>query len=67
MKPRPDHAVSPFAAGLLLFVATGIARAGDWPQFRVPTGQGLAQATELPVRWDLTNNVWWKVPVPGKD
>jgi len=54
------------AAGLLLVVSTGIARAEDWSQFRGPTGQGLAKATALPVEWDLATDVRWKVPVPGK-
>ena len=55
-----------FAAALMLVVVTGIARAEDWPQFRGPTGQGLSQATALPVEWDLANDVQWKVPVPDK-
>jgi len=54
------------AAGLLLTAAAVVARSEDWPEFRGPTGQGLAQAAALPVRWDLTRNVRWKVQVPGK-
>jgi outer membrane protein assembly factor BamB len=54
------------AAALMLVVTTGSARAEDWPQFRGPTGQGLSQATALPVEWDPANDVQWKVPVPGK-
>lgn len=54
------------AVGLLLVVATGVALADDWPEFRGPTGQGLARATAPPVQWDLANDVRWKVPVPGK-
>lgn len=40
--------------------------AQDWPQFRGPTGQGLAEGTGLPVEWDDHKNVAWKVPVPGR-
>lgn len=54
------------AVGLLLVTAAGVAMAEDWPEFRGPTGQGLARATAPPVQWDLTDDVRWKVPVPGK-
>src|SRR4051794_38720827 len=37
-----------------------------WPQFRGPTGQGIAHATGLPVTWSETQNVTWKTPVRGK-
>ena len=37
----------------------------EWPQFRGPTGQGLAVATGLPVEWSATKNVAWKQPIPG--
>ncbi|MEY2878290.1 MAG: hypothetical protein RLZZ15_670 [Verrucomicrobiota bacterium] len=39
--------------------------AADWPEFRGPTGQGIADATGLPVEWSATKNVAWKVAVPG--
>ena len=41
-----------------------------WPQFRGPTGDGLAtapvdsQARGLPVRWSETENVAWKTAIP---
>lgn len=37
-----------------------------WPQFRGPTGQGIATATGLPVTWSEAQNVAWKTPVRGK-
>jgi outer membrane protein assembly factor BamB len=40
--------------------------AGDWPQFRGPTGDGLAVTTNLPLTWSPTQNVVWKVPIPGR-
>lgn len=39
--------------------------AQDWPQFRGPTGQGLADASKLPVKWSAVENVVWKQPLPG--
>jgi outer membrane protein assembly factor BamB len=38
----------------------------DWPQFRGPTGQGLSDAHGLPSTWSESENVRWKVPIPGK-
>jgi outer membrane protein assembly factor BamB len=37
----------------------------DWPEFRGPTGQGLAEAGGLPVSWSESENIAWKVPVEG--
>jgi len=39
-------------------------RAEDWPQFRGPTGQGLAEGS-LPTSWSKTTNVVWKQEIPG--
>jgi outer membrane protein assembly factor BamB len=41
------------------------AHSEDWPQFRGPGGQGHSSEQELPVRWSETENVRWKVPIPG--
>ncbi|MEW4527862.1 PQQ-binding-like beta-propeller repeat protein [Maioricimonas sp. JC845] len=41
------------------------ATAADWAQFRGPTGQGIAQAKNVPVRWSGTENVVWKAELPG--
>ena len=38
----------------------------DWPQFRGPTGQGVSDERNLPVTWSETNNVRWKVAIPGR-
>jgi outer membrane protein assembly factor BamB len=40
--------------------------ASDWPQFRGPDGQGHAAPDKLPIKWSETENVVWKVPVPGQ-
>jgi outer membrane protein assembly factor BamB len=37
----------------------------EWPQFRVPTGQGISHATDVPIHWNATDSVAWKVEVPG--
>ncbi len=49
----------------LLLLPLLTSRAEDWPQFRGPTGQGLAGAAKLPVEWGPAKNVAWKQAIPG--
>lgn len=37
-----------------------------WPQWRGPLATGVAPYANPPVRWSETNNIRWKIPVPGK-
>jgi outer membrane protein assembly factor BamB len=52
-------------ASLLLHSLVASAGETDWPQFRGPTGQGISQATGVPLQWSATENIAWKVAVPG--
>jgi outer membrane protein assembly factor BamB len=36
-----------------------------WPRWRGPSGQGLPSGADYPDTWSATQNVLWKVPVPG--
>jgi outer membrane protein assembly factor BamB len=49
------------------FLLAGLAFAGDWPQFRGPSGSGVGDGTNPPVNWDgeKGTNVLWKAEVPG--
>lgn len=39
----------------------------DWPQWRGPTGDGIAAPGQNPpTQWSESQNVLWKAPVPGK-
>ncbi len=38
---------------------------GEWPQYRGPRGDGVAGA-DAPLRWSDTENIKWKIQVPGK-
>ena len=49
----------------VLALAAAPAGADDWPEFRGPTGQGHAPDSGVPLTWRETENVTWKVPVPG--
>jgi outer membrane protein assembly factor BamB len=40
--------------------------AGDWPQFRGPGGSSVSEETRLPIRWSQTENMRWKVDLPGR-
>lgn len=46
--------------------AAGAEEKRNWNQFRGPDGDGVSLADRLPVKWSETQNVKWKIPVPGK-
>ncbi len=50
------------ALALLLLSAGSFA---NWPAWRGPDGAGVSGEKNLPVRWSATENVRWKVAVPG--
>ena len=37
-----------------------------WPQWRGPLGNGIAPAADPPTRWSETDNLRWKVAIPGR-
>jgi len=37
----------------------------DWPRWRGPNADGVADGRNLPVRWSPTENVRWSVKLPG--
>jgi outer membrane protein assembly factor BamB len=56
----------PWLVSVSLALLANAAYAQDWPQFRGPTGQGLSDLRGLPLTWSESENVAWKVPVPGR-
>ncbi len=42
------------------------ASAGNWPDFRGPNGDGRATTARLPLSWSETENVKWRVDLPGR-
>lgn len=44
---------------------SGIAGAENWPQWRGPHGNGISGETGLPKTWSKTENVLWRLPLPG--
>src|SRR5437016_2413739 len=37
----------------------------DWPRWRGPNADGVADGRALPVRWSKTENVLWSATLPG--
>ncbi len=50
---------------LLLALVVGPAPASDWRLFRGPTGQGVSDEKNLPTEWSATQNIVWKLKLPG--
>ncbi len=53
----------------LVFLALSLATAHaaeNWPQFRGPTGDGIATAENLPTEFNDSSNVVWRTELPGR-
>jgi outer membrane protein assembly factor BamB len=53
-------------ACLLLALLAPVASAEDWPMWRGPRSDGTSSETNIPTRWSATENIRWKVFIPGK-
>jgi outer membrane protein assembly factor BamB len=49
----------------LLMASFSLAYAENWPGWRGPDGTGVSIEKGIPVTWDLSKNVKWKVEIPG--
>lgn len=47
-----------------LFLGTA-AQAENWPQWRGPNSDGISTETGIATTWSKTNNVAWRLPLPG--
>jgi outer membrane protein assembly factor BamB len=71
MKLRNQQQHWPILLGLVgsfaLVAATTAAPVPDqnWPQWRGPLQNGVAPAANPPTAWSETNNIKWKVKIPG--
>lgn len=60
-----------FSAALIvlyLLVIAGIqedVHAENWPQWRGAHGDGISQETKVPLKWSKTENIAWRLPMPG--
>ena len=54
---------------MLLFaslILVGTLSADNWHQWRGPSNDGISQATDAPVHWSQTENIQWRLPLPGE-
>jgi outer membrane protein assembly factor BamB len=55
------------ALGTGLFAAAVATLSADnWPQWRGPALNGVSNEKGLPLKWSPTENIAWKVPMPGR-
>lgn len=40
--------------------------AENWNQWRGPNNDGISNETDVPIHWSQTENVRWRLPLPGK-
>ncbi len=66
----PTRSVGTRARFCLLLVLCAVAasgswaRAENWPQWRGPDGDGTSRETDLPIVWNESTGVRWRLPLP---
>jgi outer membrane protein assembly factor BamB len=60
-----DHRAMSVTILVSLLLRSHVAFADNWPQFRGPGASGVAAGTDLPTHWGPSENIRWKVQVPG--
>ncbi|MGI8979857.1 MAG: PQQ-binding-like beta-propeller repeat protein [Pirellulaceae bacterium] len=50
----------------LVALVPSLARAENWPNWRGPSQSGVAEGKAYPTKWSSTENVAWKVKLPGQ-
>jgi outer membrane protein assembly factor BamB len=50
---------------LLVIALASMAQAGNWPAWRGPQGTGVSDERGVPLTWSPTENIRWKVELPG--
>ena len=51
---------------VLFFFVAGLIRAENWPGWRGPSGDGVSAGKGIPTKWSSTENIAWKIPIPGE-
>src|SRR5690242_2334180 len=54
-----------FTALAPLILASGLAVAENWPQWRGPSADGISLEKDIPIEWSADKNIGWKTPLPG--
>jgi outer membrane protein assembly factor BamB len=58
----PKRSLSAISVMMLAF---SLALAENWPQWRGPLLNGVSNEKNLPLRWNTTENIAWKLALPG--
>jgi outer membrane protein assembly factor BamB len=67
MKDRYHRSALVSIAGVWLCSALALPASDEyWPQWRGPLANGVAPKANPPINWSETNNVQWKVKIPGR-
>ena len=51
--------------GVVVLLASATLLANNWPHWRGPSHDGVSKETGLPVTWNQTENIAWKLPLPA--
>ena len=51
---------------LAVFILTANSFADNWQQWRGMHNDGISKETEAPIQWSQTENVKWRLPLPGE-
>ncbi|MEM9592732.1 MAG: PQQ-binding-like beta-propeller repeat protein [Acidobacteriota bacterium] len=67
MPALPPSRFGPWISLIVLtgLLATAPLAAENWPQWRGPNHDGVSPEQNLPERWSKTENVQWRLPMPG--
>lgn len=70
---KPEACLLTLLAGALLLLAQDLqaneqksSAGADWPYWRGPNGNGIAECSDPPVKWSETENILWRAEVPGR-
>ena len=50
---------------ILVIGMMSVAQADNWPNWRGPDSNGIAPNADPPIKWSETENIKWKVQIPG--
>ena len=51
---------------LVFFILISNGFAENWHQWRGPNNDGISSETDVPINWSQTENVRWRLPLPGE-
>ncbi|NQW05464.1 MAG: PQQ-binding-like beta-propeller repeat protein [Acidobacteria bacterium] len=54
------------AVALSLITLSAATPTENWPGFRGPNANGVADAPDVPLTWSKTDNVTWSIDIPGR-